>query len=66
MCANRIHAIVTFLALLELINLQQMNLIKGDDVNQFWIEENPDTENLKITEHDHSEHQSDVDSPNTD
>lgn len=38
-CDNRIHAIVTFLALLEMVNLQQLSIIKGDLINQFWIEE---------------------------
>jgi len=39
-CENRIHAIVTFLAMLELINLQQLKIIKGEGPNQFWLEEN--------------------------
>lgn len=34
---NRIHAIVTFLGLLELLNLQQLNVTQGDGVNNFWI-----------------------------
>lgn len=36
-CHNRIHAIVTFLALLELLNLQRIQLIPGEGVNNFWI-----------------------------
>jgi segregation and condensation protein A len=36
-CENRIHAIVTFLALLELLNLQMCSLTEGEDVNSFWI-----------------------------
>jgi hypothetical protein len=43
-CETRIHAIVTFLGLLELINLQQMTIIKGEGLNQFWIEENHEIE----------------------
>ncbi len=43
-CESRIHAIVTFLGLLELINLQQMTIIKGEGMNQFWIEENHEVE----------------------
>lgn len=35
---NRIHAIVTFIALLELLNLQTVALIQGDGVNNFWLE----------------------------
>ncbi len=38
-CENRIHAIVTFLAMLEMVNLQQLVIIKGEAVNQFWVEE---------------------------
>lgn len=48
-CENRIHAIVTFLAMLELINLQQLKIIKGEGLNQFWLEENLD-EDVPINE----------------
>ncbi len=34
---NRIHAIVTFLALLELLNMQQIKIIQGEGVNNFWL-----------------------------
>lgn len=34
---NRMHAIVTFLALLELINAQLIEMIDGDAINTFWI-----------------------------
>ena len=34
---NRIHAIVTFLALLELLNLQQIQITQGAGANNFWI-----------------------------
>ncbi len=34
---NRIHAIVTFLALLELLNEQAVSLIQGEGVNNFWL-----------------------------
>jgi segregation and condensation protein A len=34
---NRIHAIVTFLGLLELLNLQRLNVTQGEGVNNFWI-----------------------------
>lgn len=37
-CANRIHAIVTFLALLELLNMQRVQILPGAAVNSFWIE----------------------------
>lgn len=35
---NRIHAIVTFLSLLELLNQQRVKVIQGDGVNNFWLE----------------------------
>lgn len=38
-CKNRIHAIVTFLALLELLNLQKIGITQGQGVNNFWIHE---------------------------
>ncbi len=38
-CENRIHAIVTFLALLDLINLEKVKLTKGAEVNSFVLEE---------------------------
>ena len=34
---NKIEAIVTFLALLELLNLQQLNIVQGEGMNNFWI-----------------------------
>jgi segregation and condensation protein A len=34
---NRVHAIVTFLALLELLNAQEIAIIQGDGVNNFWL-----------------------------
>lgn len=37
-CQNRIHAIITFLALLELLNLQMVNITVGLGVNNFWLE----------------------------
>ncbi|MBK7408563.1 MAG: segregation/condensation protein A [Saprospirales bacterium] len=36
---DRIHAIVTFLALLELLNFQRLNIIQGEGPNNFWISE---------------------------
>lgn len=36
-CENRIHAIVTFLALLELLNLQKVLLTQGEGSNNFWL-----------------------------
>ncbi len=34
---NRIHAIITFLALLELLNTHQLQIIQGEGVNNFWL-----------------------------
>ena len=34
---NRVHAIVTFLALLELLNLQQLEITQGIGPNNFWV-----------------------------
>lgn len=36
-CRNRIHAIVTFLALLELLNSEQIDITVGEGVNNFWL-----------------------------
>lgn len=37
-CKNRIHAIVTFLAMLELLNLQKIIITLGEGANNFWLE----------------------------
>ncbi len=37
---NRIHAVVTFLALLELLNLQSISITQGEGANNFWLEKN--------------------------
>ncbi|MGA0233548.1 MAG: segregation/condensation protein A, partial [Saprospiraceae bacterium] len=34
---NRMHAIVSFLALLELINAQLVEMLDGEGINSFWI-----------------------------
>lgn len=36
-CENRIHAIVTFLGMLELLNLQMIAIIPGEGINNFWL-----------------------------
>ncbi|MCG8327370.1 MAG: segregation/condensation protein A [Chitinophagales bacterium] len=38
-CQNRIHAIITFLGLLELLNLQMITITVGLGVNNFWLSE---------------------------
>ncbi len=54
-CENRIHAIVIFLALLEMINREELTITQGIGKNNFWIEAAPlppkpfqDTENHGI------------------
>ncbi len=37
-CKNRIHAIVTFLAMLELLNMEQLQITIGEGFNNFWVE----------------------------
>ena len=39
---NRVHAIVTFLALLELLNLHKIIILQGEGINNFWIEPRAD------------------------
>lgn len=36
-CENRVHAIFTFLALLDLLQLQEIDIIIGEGVNNFWV-----------------------------
>ncbi len=36
-CKTRMHAIITFLALLELLNLQTIKMINGIGMNNFWL-----------------------------
>ena len=36
-CEDRMHALITFLALLELLNLQRLDIIPGVGVNNFWL-----------------------------
>ncbi len=38
-CENRIHAIVVFLAVLELLNLQKLHILNGNHTNTFWLQE---------------------------
>lgn len=34
---NRLHAIITFLALLEMLNRQELYIVQGEGVNNFWL-----------------------------
>lgn len=35
---DRMHAIITFLSLLEMINMEEVRITPGDQANQFWLE----------------------------
>jgi segregation and condensation protein A len=37
-CENRLHAIFTFLAILELIQLREITALIGEGANNFWLE----------------------------
>ena len=37
-CQDRMHAIITFLGLLELCNMQKVELIERPGINNFWLE----------------------------
>jgi segregation and condensation protein A len=49
-CENKIHAIFTFLALLDLLQLQILGIVIGDGANNFWITQNETEENAKMLE----------------
>lgn len=36
-CKDRMHAIITFLGLLELLNLQTIKMVNGLGINNFWL-----------------------------
>lgn len=57
-CENRVHAIVTFLALLELLNQQQVDILQGNGLNNFWLvppDPDGDVSDLPEEEHLHEE-----------
>jgi segregation and condensation protein A len=41
-CKNRIHAIVTFLSMLELLNMHKISITVGLGTNNFWLEASTD------------------------
>lgn len=53
-CENRVHAIVTFLALLELLNLQKVKCISGMGINNMWLTA-PEEDNRPDINHDEEE-----------
>lgn len=36
-CKSRMHAIITFLAMLELVNLERLKCIPGEEINSLWL-----------------------------
>lgn len=46
-CKDRIHAIVTFLGLLELLNMQKVYCTLGEGMNNFWLEPHPEPDEKK-------------------
>lgn len=45
-CEDRVHAVITFLALLELLNMQKIKCILGMGVNNFWLTVPDETDEL--------------------
>jgi segregation and condensation protein A len=45
-CENRVHAVITFLALLELLNMQKLKCILGIGFNNFWLTVPDETDEL--------------------
>lgn len=43
---NRIHAIITFIALLELLNLQKITITQGEGINNFWVTQGEDSTDI--------------------
>jgi len=36
-CTTRVEAIITFLAMLELLNMQKLAMVQGLEINNFWL-----------------------------
>ena len=47
-CQSRVHAIITFLALLELLNLQRIRITVGEGINNFWLEPAEEEQEMAI------------------
>lgn len=43
---NRLHAIIMFLSVLELVNQQKVELVNGSEANEFWLTEKASTEEI--------------------
>lgn len=48
-CENRIHAIITFLAMLELLNQQKLSIVMGEGINNFYLK-TPATEQSNMAD----------------
>lgn len=47
-CKNRIHAVVTFLGMLELLNMQKIYCVPGLGMNNFWITLNAEVDDVDM------------------
>lgn len=54
-CENRVHAIVKFLALLELLNQQEIAITQGIGANNFWITPKSEDEREDVDHSDEEE-----------
>ncbi len=54
-CENRVHAVITFLALLELLNMQKIKCILGIGVNNFWLTVPDESDELPDVIHEEEE-----------
>jgi segregation and condensation protein A len=58
---DRVHAIVTFLALLEMLNRQEIRLIQGEGVNNFWLTLIEDSKNESENESENVDTEPEID-----
>ncbi len=63
-CQDRMHAIITFLGLLELLNAEKVSLIDRPGMNNFWLERNEAGESSMKVDGESSE-DSDLDASDT-
>ena len=54
-CEDRMHAIVTFLGLLELLNLQTIKMVNGTGINNFWLTKRSEEELAEINQKNENE-----------
>ena len=65
-CKNRMHAIITFLALLELLNLQTVTMVNGLGKNNFWLTKLEEGEYDDLPDVDNEDEEEDMDLPSDD